>query len=69
MKPSTVRAWRALVAFLHPAQFARRARERERVKLVTELNEIEYWRSWCNCREPEVVKRLQVLAREDGYQS
>ena len=69
MKPRADAAWHALVAFLRPNQFARRARERERVKLVAELNEIEYWRSWCNCREPEVVKRLQVLAREDGYQA
>jgi hypothetical protein len=58
-----------LAAFLSPAAFERRARQRERQSLVRELDEMDQWRVYYNCREPVAVARLQALAREDGYQA
>ncbi len=58
-----------IAGFLSAEAFERRARQRERLTLVRELDEMDQWRAYYNCREPVAVARLQVLAREDGYQA
>lgn len=59
---------RAVMAFLSAEAFERRARQRERNELYDELATLYDWKDHCEKREPLLVARLQVLAREDGYQ-
>lgn len=67
MSPRTIGALQDVCQFLSADAFERRARQRERSRLIAELNEMDQWRVFYNCREPRISARLQVLAREDGY--
>lgn len=51
--------------FFSAAAFEQRARNRERRKLVAELEEIDKQRKYLAAREPIVSARLEVLAGRD----
>jgi len=51
--------------FFSAAAFEQRARERERRKLVKELEEIDKQRAYFAAREPIISARLEVLAGRD----
>lgn len=51
--------------FFSAAAFEQRARERERRKLIKELEEIHKQRKYLAAREPIVSARLEVLAGRD----
>ncbi len=56
---------RAVVAFLKPSAFEERSRQRERKRLVSELDEIDAQRDYAKGREPQIRERLQALAKLD----
>lgn len=54
----------AALAFVHPDAWEQRARERERRRLVAELEQIDHQRNYYNNREPLLIDRLQQLHKE-----
>lgn len=51
--------------FFTAKEFEQRSRERERRKLIEELEEIDKRRRYCDAREPIATARLAELARRD----
>lgn len=58
-------AWFRVGAFLSPAAFAQRGRDRERRKLVCELEGLDKQARYDKGRRPMLTERLQILTRED----